>query len=52
MMTVEEAKVILTDLFKREMKECYEDMVLGCDELVALQVMADYIKYLEEKANG
>ena len=52
MMTVEEAKIILTDLFKRELKECYEDMVLSCDELIALQVMADYIKCLEGGKNG
>lgn len=52
MMTVEEAKKILADLFSRELKEFWEDMSLGCDELVAMQVMADYIRYLEEKTNG
>lgn len=48
MMTVEEAKKILTYLFNREMKEYWEDKSLGCDELIALQVMADHIRNLEE----
>ena len=46
-MTVEEAIDILQRLVKSELQLSDEDRSLNCDELLAIQVLYDYAKYLE-----
>ena len=47
MLSISEAIEIINDLFKRELETPYEERSLGTDEMLAIQVLYDYIKHLE-----
>ena len=47
MLSVEKAISILDELFESELKACIEDQRLLNSELVAIQTLYDYVKFLE-----